>query len=207
MVKHRKVVDVNAPPEINDPVVSVVAANLEETTAVAELPPETDNEPAVSSNSVSVEPINKIVSKKPRAPRPKKEAIKIPEVVPEEPKEEPKEELITKVEIVEPTNKKVKTVELVECPKCHKQLTQRTLKYSHNAVCPANAPPEPPQPPPQPQPKQQPKQQAKPKRIQKPEPEYYEEEEQEVVAPPATSRIGRVVRRNEKYKHLIQHAF
>jgi hypothetical protein len=49
MVKKIKVVDVNAPPEINDPAVSVVATNLEETTAVVELPPETDNEPAVSS--------------------------------------------------------------------------------------------------------------------------------------------------------------
>ena len=153
MVKKIKVVDVNAPPEINDPVVSVVATNLEETTASVEIPPETDNEPAISSNNVSVEPINKIVSKKPRAPRPKKEAnearsIPIGVQKLEEPKEEPKEEIINKTEIVEPTNKKVKTVELVECPKCHKQLTQRTLKYSHNAVCPANTPPEPPQPPP-----------------------------------------------------------
>jgi hypothetical protein len=49
MVKKIKVVDVNAPPEINDPAVSVAATNLEETTAVVELPPETDNEPAVSS--------------------------------------------------------------------------------------------------------------------------------------------------------------
>ena len=181
MVKTIKVVDVNAAPEINDPVVSVVATNLEETTAVVELPPETD-EPAVSSNSVSFEPINERISEKPRAPRvfaeqkhsrsePKKETIKIPEVVPAEPKQEPKvepqkvEEPINKIEIVEHTNKKVKTVELVECPKCHTQLTQITSQYSHTAVCPANAPPEPPQPPPQPQPKQQPKQQAKPKRI------------------------------------------
>ena len=37
-------------------------------------------------------------------------------------------------------NKNIKTVELVEGPSCHKQLTKRTLKYSHQSVCPALKP-------------------------------------------------------------------
>ena len=39
-----------------------------------------------------------------------------------------------------PVSKNIKTVELVQCPKCNKKLTERTLKYSHEAVCPANEP-------------------------------------------------------------------
>ena len=34
----------------------------------------------------------------------------------------------------------IKVVELLQCDKCGKKLTARTLKYSHNAVCPANGP-------------------------------------------------------------------
>ena len=43
----------------------------------------------------------------------------------------------------EEVKKNVKTVELVECPKCGKKLTQRTLKYSHGAKCPKNEKPQP----------------------------------------------------------------
>lgn len=32
----------------------------------------------------------------------------------------------------------VKITELSQCDKCGKKLTARTLKYSHNKVCPAN---------------------------------------------------------------------
>lgn len=34
--------------------------------------------------------------------------------------------------------KSVKTTVLVECPKCFKKLTERTLKYSHEDKCPKN---------------------------------------------------------------------
>ena len=30
----------------------------------------------------------------------------------------------------------------MECPKCGKKVTERTLKYSHQAVCPADNPPD-----------------------------------------------------------------
>ena len=43
--------------------------------------------------------------------------------------------------VEEPVKKNVKTVELVECERCGKKLTQRTLKHSHPAVCPKNDPP------------------------------------------------------------------
>ena len=39
-------------------------------------------------------------------------------------------------EVKEESKKKnIKTIELVPCPKCGKKLTERTLKYSHYAVC------------------------------------------------------------------------
>ena len=34
--------------------------------------------------------------------------------------------------------KNIKTVELVQCPKCGKKLTERTLKYSHPSKCSKN---------------------------------------------------------------------
>ena len=46
---------------------------------------------------------------------------------------------------VEPEDepKNIKTIELVSCPKCNKKLTSRTLKYSHESVCPENGHPPP----------------------------------------------------------------
>lgn len=32
--------------------------------------------------------------------------------------------------------KKIKTVELVKCPKCDKEMTKRTLRYDHDKTCP-----------------------------------------------------------------------
>ena len=33
-------------------------------------------------------------------------------------------------------HKKIKTVELVKCGKCDKELTKRTLRYDHDKTCP-----------------------------------------------------------------------
>ena len=43
-------------------------------------------------------------------------------------------------DVVKPEDepKNIKTIELVSCPKCNKKLTSRTLKYSHESVCPGN---------------------------------------------------------------------
>ena len=37
--------------------------------------------------------------------------------------------------------KNIETIELVVCPKCNTKLTSRTLKYSHESVCPGNGNP------------------------------------------------------------------
>ena len=55
------------------------------------------------------------------------EPVAIPPVV--EVKESPTEE----------QPKKVKTLELVSCPKCEKQMTKRTLRYDHPKTCPGQA--------------------------------------------------------------------
>ena len=52
----------------------------------------------------------------------------------EEPKEEPKEVPQTDSS---PTKQKIKkVVELVNCPKCDKQLSEKSLRYSHEKSCP-----------------------------------------------------------------------
>ena len=103
-----------------------------------------DEPPQVESveEQPAILPSGPVVMKKrvARAPRAKKETEPIQEetiaeVIPDPPKEEPKEE---PKEIPEEENQTVKTVKLVECPKCNKKLTARTLKYSHDSVCPAN---------------------------------------------------------------------
>ena len=38
--------------------------------------------------------------------------------------------------ILEEEQKKLKTVELVKCEKCDKELTKRTLRYDHEKTCP-----------------------------------------------------------------------
>ena len=63
---------------------------------------------------------------------------------PNEPNE-PNEAIPSEVEVEEETThpkpevqtpvSNVKTVELVECPDCHKKMTKKTLKYSHAKNC------------------------------------------------------------------------
>ena len=84
--------------------------------------------------------------KKKRAPRPKVPVFeKVLEPV------EPVVEVVEPVvevdseDVVKPEDepKNIKTIELVSCPKCNKKLTSRTLKYSHESVCPENGHPPP----------------------------------------------------------------
>ena len=92
---------------------------------------------------IMVQPEEPVVMKKKRAPRPKvpvfeKVLEQVVEVV------EPVVEVVEPVvevdseDIVKPEDepKNIKTIELVSCPKCNKKLTSRTLKYSHESVCP-----------------------------------------------------------------------
>jgi len=82
--------------------------------------------------------------KKVRAPRKKKE-VEPPISVSED--EEPEKIVVIdepicveepKIEEDKKKDENIKVVELLQCEKCGKKLTARTLKYSHNAVCPAN---------------------------------------------------------------------
>ena len=132
-------------------------------------------------------------------PKPKKELQPIVEEMPKA-EEPPKvEELINKIEVLEELPKKnVKTVELVECPKCGKKVTERTLKYSHQAVCPANNPPDA-------QPKEQRKKQKQKQEDKQDDGVIYIQQEREPEQPVGVVR--RITRRSERYRHLIANAF
>ena len=134
MPKKIKVVDVNAETPVEQvPNVTVEAVTPEETTVTVEVPPPTVTE------SVEVEPVETVVFKKrgtrTTKPKPKKELQPIVEE-PLKVEEPPKvEEPINNIEVLEELPKKnLKTVELVECPKCGKKVTERTLKYSHQEL-------------------------------------------------------------------------
>ena len=46
-----------------------------------------------------------------------------------------KKEPLIEPPVVNELKQIVKTTDLTECPKCHKMITNRTLKYSHNKTC------------------------------------------------------------------------
>ena len=86
---------------------------------------------------------------------------------------------------------------MVECPDCHKKLTQRALKYSHQHVCPAKNPPKE-------------NKVSKPARVVKqPEPVEHIQVEYMGSNPvgPVIQRIQRVNVRKEKFKHSVANAF
>ena len=84
-----------------------------------------------------LEPVEPVVMKKPRAPRAPRVKKEVLQQIDEEP------QLIAELPLLIPIEedqeeskpKNIKTIELVPCPKCGKKLTERTLKYSHYAVC------------------------------------------------------------------------
>jgi hypothetical protein len=82
----------------------------------------------------------------------------------------------------------IKTIELVACPKCNKKLTARTLKYSHERICPATKQTE--------QVEEVVKPVARAKPIAQP-----------LQDPPIHERIRRMNNRKENYKNLVIHAF
>ena len=93
---------------------------------------------------IVVQPAEPVAMKKKRMSRAK--VVQTPDIEPEvepvvvEPVVEVDSEDVVKPED-EPKN--IKTIELVSCPKCNKKLTSRTLKYSHESVCPENGHPPP----------------------------------------------------------------
>jgi hypothetical protein len=77
--------------------------------------------------------------KKVRISRKKKE-VEPPVEVSEDDEPEIVESEVVEPEVVEDKKKdeNIKVVELLQCDKCGKKLTARTLKYSHHNVCPEN---------------------------------------------------------------------
>ena len=197
MPRKLKVVDITEPAAVS------VEAN-----PVIEFPnsePLPNDAPPVSELPVVEPPVvepstaEPVVAVKKRAPRartvkPKKDLEPVQEEIPvevkvEEPPPPPPPPAVVEEPVEEPPKKNVKTVELVECEKCGKKLTQRTLKYSHPAVCPKNDPP--------PESTQKPKKQRSTVETAPP---------QEVEAPQTLGMVRRV-RKNERYQELMVHAF
>jgi hypothetical protein len=145
-----------------------------------------DNDEVCDIEDVPPPVVEKV--KKIRAPRKNKEAeppIEVSEdedpekiIVIDEPicVEEPK------IEEDKKKDENIKVVELLQCEKCGRQLTARTLKYSHNAVCPANGNKTPP----------------KSKRV-KPDDDVSED----VKTP---NKVERIRKRQEKFNNLFTNA-
>jgi hypothetical protein len=207
MPRKLKVVDINEPVAVNvqaNPVIEFPNSEpLPDVAPPAVAPPVVEppvvEPPVVEPPAVEPSTAEPVVAAKKRAPRartvkPKKDLEPVQEEIPVEVKvEEPPPTpppAVVEEPVEEPPKKNVKTVELVECEKCGKKLTQRTLKYSHPAVCPKNDSPPP-------ESTQKPKKQRS--TVETPPP-------QEVEAPQTLGMVRRV-RKNERYKELIVHAF
>ena len=108
---------------------------------------------------------------------------------------------------------KVRTNELHECPKCHKFMTLKTLKYTHEKTCGVYQPP-PPKPKPKAKPKGRPKKQIVVEKIEE-QPVEQKKEAPEFTPEPVKSfedmrreRLRqRVQQRNEKMHNLFLQAF
>ena len=115
-----------------------------------------------------------------KAPEPDPVKAPEPEPVKEQEPEPVKEQ---EPEPIVEEKKKIRTQQLIECPDCKKMLTTRTLKYSHQQVCPAKNPPEPKQ--------------------KKNKTDVVKEDVAESSNRNPRIRSGR----SEKYKHLVANAF
>jgi hypothetical protein len=126
--------------------------------------------------------------RQPRAKKEREEELNV--IIPVEPADLPAPVQATPDPIAEPEKPKenIKTVELVACPKCNKKLTAKTLKYSHERICPATRQAE--------QVEEVVKPVARAKPIAQPQQD-----------PPIHERIRRMNNRKENYKNLVIHAF
>ena len=89
-------------------------------------------------------------------------------------------------EVDKKKDENIKVVELLQCEKCGKKLTARTLKYSHNSVCPAN----------------ENKTTPKPKRV-KPDDS---EPNVDVETPKVSNKVERIKKRQETFNNLFSNA-
>ena len=153
MPRKLKVVDVNEPAAVSVEANPVIEFPNHDPLPDVEPPPVHPppvEPPTVEPSTVEPPQPEPVAVVKKRAPRvrsvkPKKDLEPVQEEIPVEVKVEepppPPPPAVVEESVEEPPKKNVKTVELVECEKCGKKLTQRTLKYSHPAVCPKNDPP------------------------------------------------------------------
>ena len=86
--------------------------------------------PARKATSKDIHALSEAIAPPPKVLEPPKPVEEPKPVGEPKPVEEPK------------ASKNIKAVELVECPDCHKKLTPRALKYSHQQVCPAKNQPQ-----------------------------------------------------------------
>ena len=129
--------------------------------------------------------------RQPRA-RPKKEIEEeLNVIIPVEPADLPAPVQAAPEPIAEPVKPKenIKTIELVACPKCDKKLTAKTLKYSHERVCPAT------------------KQAEQVEEVAKPVARAKQVAQTPQQEPPVHERIRRMNNKKENYKNLIIHVF
>ena len=198
MPRKLKVVDINEPAAVSVEANPVIEFPNHDPLPDVEPPPvqsQPVEPPTVEPSTVEPPQPEPVAVAKKRAPRvrsvkPKKDLEAVQEEVPVEVKveEPPPPPVVVEEPVEEPMKKNVKTVELVECEKCGKKLTQRTLKYPHPAVCPKNDPP--------PEASQKPKKQRS----------TAETPPQDAEAPQTLGMVRRV-RKNERYKELMVHAF
>ena len=91
----------------------------------------------------------------------------------------------------------IKTIELVPCPKCGKKLTERTLKYSHYAVCTTD--------------EHKPTKKTKKEKFNEEQDPPKVEQTQTIVdtynEPQTIQKTKRLQVRSERYKSLIVNAF
>ncbi len=120
---------------------TVVEATINETVLDVSIPPSsspTDAPPSADSQALSTLPpeaVKEVKVKAKRKAQPKK--IEVKEIIEEKaPEENPNIQAQEETPVVEEPKKKikVKTLEQVQCDKCEKEVTKRTLRYHHK--CP-----------------------------------------------------------------------
>jgi len=124
----RKVNVINLEPKEEEPVVE--QPNVVE--QPAEITVEFDDFTKIK-NEVVNEPVEDDVE-----PAPKKRAVRKKPTTDDEPKKRTTKKNSIIVEDVKPVEepKNIKTLELVNCDKCGKQMTKKTLRYHHDKNCP-----------------------------------------------------------------------
>ena len=90
--------------------------------------------PPVVEDIREVQPMEEVKTKPKRKPASKKTKVIEEESVVVEPVVQPVVETVVEVKEEAP-QKKVKTLELVKCEKCNKEMTKRTLRYDHDKTC------------------------------------------------------------------------